>query len=392
MGKSEIDFKMTRMRTGLIQRHPFWGTLALYLEIIETEEQPTMATDGRRLLYNKSWINKLTEKELEGVGAHEVTHCAYRHMTRRGERDHGLWNAACDYVVNRDLLEAKFELPKPHLFDKRFDDMSAEQVYEILLKEQDNKGCPNYTSCGIVLDAGSEDEADGKPSAAEVADLAAEWDIRLRQAVATERARNAGNLPASIQRLFNMANKPTVDWRQRLRQFVDAGARFDYTWARPNRALFSIGIITPGMIADGINQLVIILDTSGSVYGRPEMMTAFLNELQGLMDESATKRLVFICADTEIKDPQIFEFGDKLNVKVVGGGGTSFAPAIEWVRENEPDTSALLYFTDLEVWGDGWGKDPGIPVLWVTYGSEEEVEPKIAKIPYGEAIHITIGE
>jgi predicted metal-dependent peptidase len=37
---------------------------------------PTNDTDGRRLVYNPAFVEKLTAAELEGVLAHEVMHCA----------------------------------------------------------------------------------------------------------------------------------------------------------------------------------------------------------------------------------------------------------------------------------------------------------------------------
>ena len=56
-----------------------------------------MATDGRRIVYNPAFVEKLSPAELEGVLAHEIMHCALAHHCRRGERDTQLWNQATDY-------------------------------------------------------------------------------------------------------------------------------------------------------------------------------------------------------------------------------------------------------------------------------------------------------
>ncbi len=106
---------VTRARTVLLVSQPFYGTLALQLELVEVTDKSfvnTMAVDGRHLFYNPEFVLSLTEDELVGVNAHEVAHCAFQHMTRRGHRDPRLWNVAGDYAINADLLDAGFVLPK----------------------------------------------------------------------------------------------------------------------------------------------------------------------------------------------------------------------------------------------------------------------------------------
>lgn len=71
-----------------------------------------MVTDGRRLVYNPAFVEQLTPAELEGVLAHEVTHCALAHHCRRGERDAQLWNQATDYAINPILVSNGMTLPQ----------------------------------------------------------------------------------------------------------------------------------------------------------------------------------------------------------------------------------------------------------------------------------------
>jgi predicted metal-dependent peptidase len=97
--------KLARARTQLLLNQPFFGTLCLRLKLAAEPRLPTMATDGQRILYNPGFVEKLSPAELEGVLAHEVLHCALAHQCRRGKRDLGLWNVACDYAVNPILLD-----------------------------------------------------------------------------------------------------------------------------------------------------------------------------------------------------------------------------------------------------------------------------------------------
>ena len=61
--------------------------------------------------------------------AHEVLHCALAHQCRRGKRELGLWNAACDYAVNPILLDNGMTLPADALVDPAFRDLSSEEIY-----------------------------------------------------------------------------------------------------------------------------------------------------------------------------------------------------------------------------------------------------------------------
>lgn len=134
-----VDPRMHKARASLITSQPFFGCLAMYLELEEDESIGTMATDGKRIIYAPSFLNTISFKETLGVIAHEVLHCAYMHHLRRGNRNFELWNQATDYAINRDLLAAGFVLPKGFLFDKRFHGMGAEAIYGVLLQEKQAK-------------------------------------------------------------------------------------------------------------------------------------------------------------------------------------------------------------------------------------------------------------
>ena len=67
--------------------------------------------------------------------------------------------------------------------------------------------------------------------------------------------------------------KPQIDWREVLREFVVTTCTgSDYsTWQRPNRRYISAGVYMPSGISESIGELVIAIDTSGSI-GQPECL------------------------------------------------------------------------------------------------------------------------
>lgn len=131
--------KMERAKTILVLDNPFFGLLAMKLLLIKSSHGKYGWTDGIHLGYNPQTTNELPVGQVLWLWAHEVLHVALEHHLRMGSRELGLWNQACDYVVNLILRDAGFEQPSDTLYDTRFRDMTAEQVYDILWNERQQK-------------------------------------------------------------------------------------------------------------------------------------------------------------------------------------------------------------------------------------------------------------
>jgi predicted metal-dependent peptidase len=425
------DDAMRKARSALIVSQPFFGSLALYLDL-EAGQTQTMATDGKKLYYNPAWVEGLPGKQRQGVIAHEVLHCAYKHHLRRQHRDPQLWNIATDYAINRDLLEAGFELPKGGLFSTAYKGMNAEEIYTRLQSAEAKKPQPkpgkgkpeagqgqgkgNDASQAGVGGAsqgqsqpgdgqGQPSQGDGAGKAAkgnpgqgwgEVRDgtaqagesaanaaSEAEWDRRVREALAVS-ARGIGGQPGALAELLKDINKPRVNWRDQLRAFVDARSTVDFTWKRPSRRSAGAGFFMPGSQPDSLGKLGIVLDVSGSV--DTKLLKQFLGELQSILDNRVCEELIVIQCDTRVTDIAEYRSGDYINMEVKGRGGTKFSPALEWFAEHHPDTGALIYFTDLEC--SDYGQEPECPMLWAAYGLESQLAPWIEKVPFGQVIKV----
>ena len=140
-----VEQKLVRARTQLLLNHPFFGTLCVRLKLMPGSV-PTMATDGRRIVYNPTFVEELKSPELEGVLAHEVLHCALAHHCRRGQREPELWNEAADYAVNPILLASGVVLPAGVLVDPAFANLSAEEIYARLMNRRNSGGPQDSTN------------------------------------------------------------------------------------------------------------------------------------------------------------------------------------------------------------------------------------------------------
>jgi predicted metal-dependent peptidase len=408
-----VEDKLSRARTQLLLNQPFFGTLCLRLKLVPTPSFPTMATDGRRLFYNPAFVEKLTPAELEGVVAHETMHCALAHHCRRGVRGAQIWNQAADYAINPILIGNGITLPKDALVNPAFADLGAEEIYARLPKQGQDftqaqppqqssaqtggagsggvapgqrpqttpqqmpqlsqpkagqaSGLPGMSDqsfparaggFGEVLDAVGEDDRPASP--AELSRQIHEWAIRTEQALCSAKA--CGHLPSGIERPLEEARQSEQDWRAILRDFIAATNPSDYRWTPPNRRFVSSGLYLPSVERSGVGEIVIVVDTSGSI-GTKEL-EQFAGEVTAISNEAQPELVHVVYCDAAVQSAE--EFGPSEPIKLLpkGGAGTNFVPPFRWVEENGIPLKCLIYLTDLCC--NSFPDPPDYPVLWVT--------------------------
>ncbi len=419
--QSTVEQKLTRARTQLLLNQPFFGTLCLRLKVMPGS-RPTLATDGTRIVYNPSFVESLTPAELEGCLAHEVLHCALGHHCRRGVREPRLWNHAADYAINPILVKNGLKLPAGVLLDPQYENLSAEEIYARLTKDgnsgggsQPNSpgtgngsqtngqpqldpsspstaqgaspggGSPNCAAQGAevdpspggigeVLDAA--DEAGDPASPAEMSRQQHEWSIAAERAMRTAKA--CGNAPADLERLLSESRQSHQDWRAILRAFVAATTVSDYRWTPPNRRHIGAGLYLPSVMRSGVGEIVIGVDTSGSI-GKDEL-EQFAGEITAISDEAQPDAIHVVNCDAAVQSSQQFGPSEPITLEPKGGGGTDFRPVFEWVRQNNLDPVCLIYLTDLCC--SSYPEIPEYPVLWVTDSR--------AIAPFGETVRISV--
>ncbi len=365
--------RLARARARLVLDRPFLGALALQLPAEAAGSWcRSTATDGRRLYYAPAWIARLGEAELQSALCREALHCALGHLHRRGRRRRRRWQAACDYAVHALLAAEGMPLPEGALHEPQFAGLAAEEIYPCLdeLAERDgqelrlrDEGAPAGGGAPRPL-AGAERE-----------ELAQSWRARLERAAAA--ARNAGTLPAGLERALAPHRKHRLPWRQLLARHAWAAARADYSYQRPSTRREGPAI-HPSLRGRGIN-LAAALDVSGSV---PDAeLAAFLGELDALKGALRARVAVLACDRALSADsPRVFEPWEPLRppARLPGGGGTSFLPVFEWADAQDVRPDLLVYFTDAR--GRFPAAPPAYPVLWLVRGG--------APVPWGERVQL----
>jgi predicted metal-dependent peptidase len=104
--------------------------------------------------------------------------------------------------------------------------------------------------------------------------------------------------------------QPQVDWREVLREFVqNTCAGSDYsTWKRPNRRYMGAGIYMPSGVSDKVGELVIAIDTSGSIGGKE--LTAFLSEVTSICETVNPDKVRLLYWDTAVCREEVYETND----------------------------------------------------------------------------------
>lgn len=395
--------KVVKARTVLLVGQPFFGCLALHMDLVEVTNAdmvPTMAVDGTNIYYHPPFVLSLSEQELVGVVAHEVMHCAYRHFSRRSHRNPIIWNWAGDYVINADLLKAKFTLPKERLHDSKYDGFSTEEVYEKLKQEvkKQIQEATRYSGgghldpmadkgrCGGVIDAGSLGKKPGSSSKAEQEAAERKWDTTVRIAVNVAKRTNAGQVPGYLERLVKQLREPRVSWRELTRQFIDQSMTKDYSWQRPNKRYLGQGLILPGFISDALHEMNFGIDVSGSI--THEMAEFMLGEVAGALNDGTADKMNVIYFDTAVRHVDTYVPGDLVQCKVIAGGGTDFDDTFKWISENAADAQCTVVLTDMMTMS--FGKDPGHPVLWGAYLPSAMLAS--VKPPFGDIIQVDSSE
>ena len=103
--------KLMSSRMRILCNHGFFGLLLMHMKFAIDENIETACTDGVRIIFGTEFLESLSEKEVDFVMMHEIMHVVLQHCLREENRDHEIFNIACDIVVNSNiLLENKMDL------------------------------------------------------------------------------------------------------------------------------------------------------------------------------------------------------------------------------------------------------------------------------------------
>jgi predicted metal-dependent peptidase len=348
--------RLTRARAWVSLRYPFFAVLALHLPD-KPSGAKTARTDGRALEFNPEYVANLTDDETRGLVLHLVLHAALGHPWRRGARDVGRWDRACDIVVNgvlRKLLVVR--LPQgADTIDPNLEHLSVEEIYGLL---------PPDVS---PPDSGAMTQANGDSQS-----LESFWqDARLAAARADEK-------PANLERHYPKS-RSSVNWRAQLERFVLRGAQ-DYVWNPPDRRMMAHDLIYPSL-AGNVLRIAVAVDTSGSI--SLELIGKFMAEVKAMTRAHPQISGLVLYADASVNGVHDLLRAPPPSVR--GGGGTGFDPVFRELERRREIVQVLVYLTDGQP--VAWPTRPRFPVIWAIPNLEAGVE---VQPPFGIVLHLNV--
>ena len=356
----------------------FAGVLSVG-KVMFSDEIPTACTNGRDVIYNADFIKTLDDKELNFVVLHEALHKVYQHMhlwRKLFKEDGNLANMAADYVVNYAIHEADSnneitKMPSSALFDKQYANMTTKQIFDLLKQNGGGDGGGGHDTHDWE---GAESLSDD-----EVKETIKQLDQALRQGEII-RSKMQGNKNRAVNEIL----EPKVNWREQLRDFVNATCRNkDRTsWKRPHKRFIGHDIYMPSMIGETIGKVVIGIDTSGSI-GDKEL-NEFLTEVVAICDDVSPSSIELLYWDTHVAGHETYNQGDYKalvqSTKPAGGGGTHVGCVNQYIKDKRIEPEAIIILTDGYV-EDDFGGNWDYPTLWA-------ITTKHITSPHGKTIHI----
>jgi predicted metal-dependent peptidase len=296
-----------------------------------------------------------SDEEWRFILAHEMLHAALRHGERTGGRDPYLFNVAADYVINGWLLEMGVgEMPEGLLHDPALNGLSAEEVYDRIVRDQRRmRRLATLRGKGLGDILG---EPIGRPGRGGAVDLDEFYRRGLQQGLDLH-SRTRGLLPAGLVEEIRALAQPPVPWDARLARWFDEFVPRPEpvrSYARPSRRQASAPDIPragryfpPEEVARCT--FGVLLDTSGS------MSRTLLGKALGAIASYAASRDV-PAARVVMCDAAPFDAGylpvEEIagRVRVRGRGGTVLQPGVDLLQRAEdfPAAAPLLVITDTD--------------------------------------------
>ena len=426
------------------------SSILLRLPLVSDNSIETMCTDGKVIKYSDDFVLKITGAECEGVLLHEGYHVILLHHTRMGNRNHKLWNIACDYAINNYIYDhTDFELPEGGLWDEKYDHMTAEKIYHILdndddalqdainqMKEENGDSDSEENDSGnsdgsdeserndtgeysstddsqqdaedgtdkydaipvsqgeIIMPTGEDGEALSEEDIQEV-----EADVQRAMQLGDMMQRMSGDGTSGVSDRLTQIKEAKTNWVDVLTDLLSTDISNDTTWSRPHRRYQWSGLNLPSKMREPrIKKLAIAFDTSCSV--SQHELNYFGAEVQSICEQIGIDEVLVCYCDTTVrKNPETDEWwdrfdiasGETIDIKFRGRGGTRFDPVFNLLNDftDDEDIDALIYFTDGECYVDK-NFEPDIPVFWGITSKwvyRNESEER-RYIPFGELIYV----
>lgn len=389
MDEKAIHKKLSRACAQLMIKHPFFGSLVYQHEMEITESVDTAAASAdNRMLFNPRFVEKVDPDQLVFLVAHEVMHIVFAHAQRRGNRDHELFNIACDAVINEILISERVgTFIEGGVRMQGAEKETSENIYKVLAqnsspgegnesggnrKRGEGKGYEGQLSIKDLP------EEVAQKTDAEVKAAIAEGKLKLGQAAAM--ARMQGKMSGALAGIIDKLLESKLPWYQILERYMVGKADQRYNWSRPHRRRLNIAYMPSRERYPSMGEIVVGIDVSGSISDRE--VSQFLGHCKAIFDLCHPKKIYVVYCTTEIEAVDEFDSSEEVVPRKNRWCGGTHMPAImDWIKDKGIDPDVCVTFTDGET---PFPNDNQVPcdLVWVF---STNIKPY--SDPHGEVIY-----
>lgn len=340
-----------------------------------------MGCDSDTLYINPNRLLEISFKDASFILEHELWHIARMHNMRQGERDHSLWNQACDHVINLAMQKDGITCSIQGLADRKYEGMSEEEVYNKLYQKKlqmkancnidsnsPPKEVPPTEQSGMDFSQDLVPDNDQSKQTNQLANISK----AKQQAQMSPTGLEPGSLAGNLVSMWEKVLAPKLPWEQVLHNLMkDLFPKSKLSWKRRNRRFIDIHL--PSMVpsAKRLSHLIYCVDTSGSV--DEDMLARINSEIKYIHDHIKPKLLTVMQFDHEIEHIDIIKDKDRYqNLKLHGGGGTDYEPIRRYINNLPKRPDGVVIFTDLYCYPMQPLDDESIPVFWVAVNTEAD--------------------
>jgi len=374
-------------RNALLVNMPFLSK-ALFSFKFEESNEINLTSDGYYIYYNPKYIieeYRKDDKYITHALLHLLLHFLFHHNVVNNGINYKLWNLATDIAVENTINNLKIDVETVYKSnaDKVLDELKSKTNYlnaETIYRYYSSLNIQDEEIDRIRFDF-FYDEHGIWYNSGKVSKEVRNWDELSKQIqtnLETFNLNNASYLTESLKEV----NRNKVSLRYFLEKFYADEEILKESKENIDLILYqySLGMYKDVAIVENeefkeekkINDLVIAIDTSGSVKG--DIVKSFIDYTVSLLDKkddfSAFTNLYIIECDDKVEE--VIKINTKedfsnfiANIELKGFGETDFRPVFEYVNsliesKEIKNLKGLLYFTD------GKGIFPKYPTTYKT--------------------------
>lgn len=387
---------MQLMRTS---HNAFIVSMLLNMEKQPAENIKSIELHGTTIKYNPEYIQGLSDNDLKFNLMHECWHLPFFDQIRaKGKDDPKVWNDACDQYINNMIRQDSgcgVKVPDSANCDSKYAGKEKDEIYELLLLEaqkqnQQNQdpmsgdlgGSSSEGDQGVDGDGGQDPNQPGQSNTPGQTEQQLQEQIQNMVQQAAMQAKSAGgHVPQSVNQWMEELYNPKLNWEQLLLKYMDSFRMEDYTYQRLNRKMFPHGFLLPTLFSEGLGNIVIANDESGSVSDK-EYQT-YLGAIKDIKDKLNPTRIDVLNFTTKVVSHHVVEQDEDISkIQFRGCGGTHIPCVFNYIKAEKMKPQVLILFSDME--SQMPTEKPPYDVIWIAVNDAK------FKPPFGKAIHVKI--